>query len=128
MYADFEYTQAIDAMQLDDPEAAADATKQPAATTDGVDAKKLQLFCVDLNCDADFFYLRLLKLKEEKGKDGKRLRGPEEREYVIRKVYNFWRSSINYSHTKAVEMSSWDACILSELSEYMKLYPQWLVF
>ena len=80
------------------------------------------LFCVDIVSDAEHFYLKYLKLVVDPSNHDKL-------HYEIRQVSHQWRSRIKFSYSKVVELGrDWDSCKLKTLSQFMKLYPQWLIY
>ena len=77
---------------------------------------------MDIVSDSEHFYLKYLKLEIDPTNQDKL-------HYEIRQVSHQWRSRIKFSYSKIVDVGrDWDSCKLKTLSQFMKLYPQWLIY
>ena len=74
------------------------------------------LFCVDIDHDHDFFYLKYLDLA--KARINKEV-------FVIRKVAVKWRTKIKYNYTEKVEHVKWTA-VNSKFNNYFRLIRKFI--
>ena len=100
--------------------------------THAFDMSSQGLFCVDIDQDHDFLYLKYLNLNSEKDSEvkAKDERGDEnkalKKKFIIRKVSVKWRTRIKYNYTEEVKHDEWRTVANSKFSSYFKLYTKFV--
>ena len=83
--------------------------------TNAFDMSPQNLFCVDIDHDNDFFYMKYLNLARENN----------EEQFIIRKVAIKWRTKIKFNYTVEVKHVEWTS-LNSKFSNYFRLITKFI--
>ena len=100
------------------------------------------LFCTDIQCDSEFFYLHFRRVRLQTEEETKQTEENQEEDSsddddnendedntIVYRISLQWRSQFKYSYRERIscEDGGWTSIQQKNLSQFMCLYPHWFV-